>query len=108
MGPGSSAGTTPMCAFPSVKTIGIQVRGDSTLPNHALAGRGRLPIDRYDVVAHLPIKVVGVLPHGADRRFSCAGGALDAVVTATGAVENLMKGTFHRLHRRGREEGSGR
>ena len=45
-----------------------------------------------------------LLPHGAGGLFICAGGALDAVVAKTRTVEELMKSSFHRFHRRAREE----
>src|SRR5580704_8161304 len=59
-------------------------------------GRCRFPIDRHDLVAHLPVEIVGVLPHGADRLLVGAGGALDAVVPATRALENLVEAAFRR------------
>src|SRR6202035_2894956 len=51
----------------------------------------RFPIDRNDLGAHLTIELVGVLPHGADRLLVCTSRALDAVVTETRTVENLME-----------------
>jgi hypothetical protein len=65
---------------------------------------GWLPIDRHDVVPHLAIEIVGVLPHGADRLLVGPGGALDAVVTAARTIENPMQVAFHRFHRNGHEE----
>jgi hypothetical protein len=72
---------------------------ESKDPDRLSAGRGRLPIDREDLDPKLPIEFVGVLPHGADRRFVWCHGTLDAVVAVTRSIEKLMKSVLDRLHR---------
>jgi hypothetical protein len=56
----------------------------------------RFPIERNHVGPPLLIEIVGVPSHDTDGLLIPTGGTLNAIVTATQTIKELMKAVFHR------------
>jgi hypothetical protein len=56
----------------------------------------RFPIERNHLGPHLLIEIEGVLSHDTDGLFIPTDGTLNAIVTATHPVKELMKAVLHR------------